>query len=80
MAECEVVRRVGLPQHVEIGNDERAERTVVITYLQGARPGIYRFRAGRLVSIERAPEQPTPKPEKKPQKSTKSKQRAANGT
>src|ERR1700681_4475266 len=65
MTECEVVRRVGQPLRVEIGNDDRTERTAVITYLQGARPGIYRFRAGRLVSIERAPEQPTAKPEKK---------------
>ncbi|MGP0089546.1 MAG: hypothetical protein ACLPKB_06250 [Xanthobacteraceae bacterium] len=80
MTECEVVRRVGQPQHVEIGNDERTERTVVVTYLQGVRPGIYRFRAGRLVSIERAPDQPTAKPEKKPQKSTKSKQPPASGT
>jgi hypothetical protein len=77
MTECEVVRRVGQPLRVEIGNDERTERMVVITYLQGARPGIYRFRAGRLVSIERAPEQPTAKPEKKPQKPAKSKERAA---
>jgi len=80
MTECEVVRRVGQPLRVEIGNDDRTERTVVITYLQGVRPGIYRFRGGRLVSIERAPEQPTAKPEKKPQKPAKSKERAAAGT
>jgi len=55
-----------------------AERTVVITYLQGVRPGIYRFRGGRLVSVERVPEQSTPKPEKK--KPSKSKERAAAGT
>ena len=80
MNECEVVRRVGQPLRVEIGSDDRAERTVVITYLQGARPGIYRFRAGRLVSIERAPEQPASKPDKKPKKPAKSKERAAAGT
>jgi hypothetical protein len=78
MTECEVVRRVGQPQRVEIGSDERTERTAVITYLQGVRPGIYRFRAGRLVSIERAPE--PPKPEKKPQKPSKANQAGANGT
>jgi hypothetical protein len=78
MTECEVVRRVGQPLRVEIGNDERAERTVVVTYLQGVRPGIYRFRGGRLVSVERVPEQSTPKPEKK--KPSKSKERAAAGT
>jgi hypothetical protein len=71
MTECEVVRRVGQPQRVEVGNDERTERTVVITYLQGVRPGIYRFRAGRLVSIERAPE--PPRTEKTPQKSSRPK-------
>jgi hypothetical protein len=78
MTECEVVRRVGQPLRVEIGNDERAERTAVITYLQGVRPGVYRFRGGRLMSVERVPEQPAPKPEKK--KPTKSKERAAAGT
>ena len=29
-----------------------------LTYIRGARPGIYRFTAGRLTSIERAPEPP----------------------
>jgi hypothetical protein len=39
---------------------------VVLTYLRGAWPGVYRFASGRLVAIERAPA-PAPGPEK-PQK------------
>jgi hypothetical protein len=42
----------------------------VITYIRGPRPGIYRFTAGRLTSIERAPEAPgaKAKPKAKPSK------------
>jgi hypothetical protein len=32
----------------------------VLTYLKGPWPGVYRFTAGRLVSIERAPAAPEP--------------------
>ena len=55
MTECDVVRRAGAPEQVEIGANERGERAVVLTYMRGPRPGIYRFAGGRLVSIERAP-------------------------
>jgi hypothetical protein len=58
MTECDVVRRAGAPEQVQIGADERGERAAVLTYLQGPRPGIYRFNAGRLTSVERAPEAP----------------------
>ena len=68
MTECDVVRRAGAPEQIQIG-DERGERSVVITYIRGPRPGIYRFAAGRLTSIERAPEAPgakaAPKAKKK---------------
>lgn len=60
MTECDVVRRVGIAEKVDLGANERGERTAVLTYLGGLRPGIYRFVAGRLVSIERAPEPPAP--------------------
>jgi hypothetical protein len=56
MTECDVVRRAGAPENVQIGTDARGDRSVVITYLRGPRPGIYRFAAGRLTSVERAPE------------------------
>ncbi|MBZ0147273.1 MAG: hypothetical protein K8F62_06970, partial [Pseudorhodoplanes sp.] len=42
----------------------------VLTYREGPWPGIYRFRGGRLVSIERVEVIEPPKP-KKPAKPTK---------
>jgi hypothetical protein len=60
MTECQVARRLGRADRVEMGANERNERAVTLTYLQGERPGIYRFVAGRLVSMERAPEPPPP--------------------
>jgi hypothetical protein len=70
MTECDVVRRAGAPEQLQIGADERGERSVVITYVRGPRPGIYRFSAGRLASIERAPDAPGAKaaPKAKPSK------------
>src|SRR5262245_4029184 len=64
MTECDVVRRAGPPERAEVGANERGERAVVLTYIRGARPGIYRFADGRLISIERGPE-PPPAPPKK---------------
>jgi hypothetical protein len=74
MTECDVVRRAGAPEQLQIGTDERGERAVVITYIRGARPGIYRFAAGRLTAIERAPEAPGAKttPKSKSKKASRS--------
>jgi hypothetical protein len=55
MTECDVVRRAGAPEQLQIGADERGDRSVTITYIRGSRPGIYQFAAGRLVSIEAPP-------------------------
>jgi hypothetical protein len=70
MSECEVIRRAGPGENFQIGTNDRGERTVTLTYIQGSRPGIYRFQAGRLTSIERAPESPAAarvaKPKPKP--------------
>src|SRR5439155_819959 len=55
MSECDLVRAAGYTGQVEISRSERGERSVVLTYLQGEHPGIYRFVSGRLKSIERAP-------------------------
>jgi hypothetical protein len=63
MTECEVVSRAGPPGNVEVGANERGERSVTLTYTSGPRPGIYRFASGRLVSIERG-EEPPPEPTK----------------
>jgi hypothetical protein len=71
MTECDVVRRAGAPEQLQIGADERGERSVVITYVRGPRPGIYRFAAGRLAAIERAPEAPGAKAAPKAKSSKK---------
>jgi hypothetical protein len=78
MTECQAVQRAGLPGNVNIGTGDKGERKVVLTYLTGTWPGIYRFADGRLKEIERAPAPPAPpkappkkkiakKPVKKPQ-------------
>jgi hypothetical protein len=73
MTECEVVRRTGQPERVALGSNERGERTATLTYIRGARPGTYSFVAGRLTSMERAPE-PAPtrpaRPARQPKRST----------
>lgn len=60
MTECEVARALGPPARAEFGNNERGERSAVLTYSDSDRAGIYRFAAGRLVSIERAAEAAAP--------------------
>ena len=62
MSECDVVKRAGIAEKVEIGTNERRERTATLTYLQGQRPGIYHFTAGRLAAMELAPEPVSPRP------------------
>ena len=64
MTECEVERTAGYTDKVEITNDQRGQRHVVLTYLQGEHAGIYRFDGGRLKSIERAPDAPVEVPTK----------------
>jgi len=59
MTECEVVRRAGLPDKIESG-ESRTHRHLMLTYLQGPRPGIYTFISGRLAAIERVAEPPPP--------------------
>ncbi len=68
MSECDVVKRAGIAEKVEIGTTERRERTVTLTYFKGQRPGIYHFTAGRLAAMELAPEPASAKPAKKPAK------------
>src|ERR1019366_9320285 len=59
-AECDVVRGIGAPVSVNLSNNARGDRVVVINYSQGQRAGIYTFTSGRLTSIERAPELAAP--------------------
>jgi hypothetical protein len=60
--ECDVVRGIGAPASVSLSSSPGGDRVAVVTYLQGQRAGIYTFTAGRLTSIERAPQaEPAPK-------------------
>lgn len=59
MTECEVARRVGSPDKVELGSGLRGERVLTLTYSRGERPRIYRFAAGRLIGIEILPFYPS---------------------
>jgi hypothetical protein len=73
MSECDVVKRLGSPDRTNIGANERRERSVVLTYNHGARPAIYTFAAGRLVSIEGEPGAPAAAKPQKPAKAAKKK-------
>jgi hypothetical protein len=64
MTECDVVNRIGTPDRVDLGSTESGERSAVLTYTRGSRPGIYRFAAGRLASIERGAESAPERPKK----------------
>jgi hypothetical protein len=76
MSECDVVKRAGVAQRVEIGRGGAGERTVTMTYLSGDRAGVYQFSNGRLKSMERGPE-PPPQPKTAKPAKKKSKQRTA---
>lgn len=75
MSECDVVFRAGPPSAVQIGNNPNGDRTAVLTYNEGPRPGIYRFLRGELAEMDRV-ETPAPPPtqtvKKKSAKSAKS--------
>jgi hypothetical protein len=54
--ECDVVRGIGAPDSVNLSSNPRGERQAVVTWLHGPRAGIYTFNAGRLSSIDEAPQ------------------------
>ena len=59
--ECDVVRGIGAPDTVNISNNG-GDRVATVTWLRGARAGVYTFTGGRLSSVERAPDAgPAPK-------------------
>jgi hypothetical protein len=76
MTECDAVRRAGTPSNVSIGNNEKGERKVVLTFLNPPWPGIYTFASGRLNVIERAPT-PPPSAKAPPKKKIAAKPRTA---
>lgn len=55
MSECEIVKRAGPANRIDIGINERGERIATLSYTDAIRPGLYRFRSGRLFSIEGLP-------------------------
>src|SRR6202166_169803 len=70
MTECEVVARAGPPNNVQLGRNPNGDRTAVISYQSGPRPGIYHFERGRLTQMDRVEVAPPP-PQKKPAKTKK---------
>lgn len=79
MSECDVVLRAGAPDNIETTPSPRGDRSVILTYARGDRPGIYRFVDGRLRSIERGPEPPEPEKPARPAKKKTPKKSAASG-
>jgi len=76
MSECDVVFRAGPPSAVQIASNPNGDRTAVLTYNEGPRPGIYHFLRGELAEMDRvetpAPPPQTPTVKKKSPKSAKS--------
>jgi hypothetical protein len=60
MSECDVVFRAGAPTAVQIGKNPNGDRTAVLTFNSGPRPGIYHFEAGALAEVERGQTAPVP--------------------
>ena len=60
MSECAVVFRSGAPSAVQIGKNPSGDRTAVLTFNSGPRPGIYHFQSGALMEVERAQTAPAP--------------------
>jgi len=59
--ECDVVRGIGAPDSVNV-TGAGDSRVATVTWLHGARAGIYTFTGGRLSSVEKAPDAgPPPK-------------------
>ena len=71
MTECEVVARAGSPNSVQLGRNPNGDRTAVISYQSGPRPGIYHFERGRLAQMDRVEVAPPPQAKKKPAKTKK---------
>jgi hypothetical protein len=72
MTECQVVARAGPPNSVQLGNNPNGDRTAIISYQSGPRPGIYHFERGRLMQMDRVEvAEPPPQAKKKPAKTKK---------
>lgn len=80
MSECDIVNRAGAPNSVQLSKNPNGDRTAVLTFNAGPRPGIYHFERGALMEIEGVPAPPAPPKvaKKKPAKPPKQKQAATN--
>jgi hypothetical protein len=65
MNECEVVSRAGQPASVQLGKNPNGDRTAILTYNGGPRPGVYHFERGTLVQMDRVEVAAAPQPAKK---------------
>lgn len=77
MSECDVVARAGQPGNVQIGTAPNGQRSVVLTYNSGPRPGLYRFEGGHLMQMDRV-EVPPPPPQVAKKKPAKPKKQAVS--
>jgi hypothetical protein len=82
MNECDVVLRAGQPSSVQIGQNPNGDRTAVLTFNAGPRPGVYRFERGTLAQMDRAAQasNPPPPPEKKKASKSTKPQKNSNPT
>ena len=72
MTECEVVSRAGAPNNVQLGRNPNGDRTAILSYQSGPRPGVYHFERGRLMQMDRVEvAEPPPQAKKKPAKTKK---------
>lgn len=76
MSECDVVARLGQPTAVNLGRTPSGDRSAILTFRTGPRPGIYRFEGGRLSEMDRV-EQPAPPPTPEPAKKKDAKKKPA---
>jgi hypothetical protein len=78
MSECDIVHRAGQPTNIQLGTNPNGDRTAVLTFQSGPRPGIYRFERGRLVEMDEVAE-PAPPPVAKKKVGKPKRQQAAQG-
>ena len=79
MSECEVVARAGAPNSVQLGQNPNGDRTAVLSYAGGPRPGVYHFERGRLMQMDRV-EVAEPPPQTAKKKPAKPKKQAASNS
>jgi hypothetical protein len=67
MSECDVVFRAGTPSAVQLGNNPNGDRTAVLTFTGGPRPGVYHFERGALMQMDSVAQSAAAAPAQAPQ-------------